>query len=161
MRAGTHTVGPADARLQILTRRAGIAARAGHDLTLEVTNWEAVLVLGDAPSLTLTADPRSLAVRAGSGGVKPLTDRDRREIVRNVERDVLGAEPIAFRSIGAWADGDRLQVEGELTLNRTTRPAAFELRLAGDGSLEGRARIVQSAFGIRPFSGLMGTLRIA
>src|SRR4051794_22397602 len=137
MRAGTFTLGPDDARLQVLTRRSGIAARAGHDLTLEVTRWEAELVLGDAPSLTLTADPRSLVVRAGSGGVKPLTDKDRRDIRRNVERDVLGAQPIAFRSTGAWPDGDRLQVEGELTLNATARPAAFDLRVGDVGALEG------------------------
>jgi polyisoprenoid-binding protein YceI len=66
-----------------------------------------------------------------------------------------------FHSIGAWADGDRLQVEGQLTLAGTTRPSAFELTVREDGTLEGRARVVQTAWGIKPFSGLMGTLRIA
>ena len=161
MRSGTFVLGPASADLLVQTRRSGLAARAGHDLTLEVTRWEATLVLGEAPALELTADPRSLAVRAGSGGVKPLGDGDCREILRHVDRDVLGGDPIAFRSFGAWADGERLQVEGGLTLAGETRPAAFELRVGDDGALAGQARVVQSAWGIKPFSGLFGALRLA
>src|SRR4051812_38095395 len=106
MRSGTFVLGPAEARLQVLTRRAGLAARGrslvgraearrrvlprgggrggggGPALPLGVTRWGATLVLGGAPSLELPADPRSLTVESGTGGVKPLGDRDRRDILR-------------------------------------------------------------------------------
>ena len=34
-------------------------------------------------------------------GVKPLTDKDRREIRKNIDAKVLGSSPIAFRSSAA------------------------------------------------------------
>src|SRR4051794_8215973 len=161
MRTGTFVLGPTTADLRVHTTRAGLASRAGHDLLLHVTRWEATLVLGDAASLELTADPRSLVVRSGSGGVKPLSDGDRRDIVRNIDADVLGGEPIAFRSTGAWTDGDRVQFEGQLTLAGRMRPSAFELTAGEDGTLTAQARVVQSAWGIKPYSGLFGALKVA
>src|SRR6185295_17078344 len=56
------TLGPQDGTLTVQTGRKGAASKAGHDLTLEVTRWQATLELGDSPSLTLNADARSFKV---------------------------------------------------------------------------------------------------
>ncbi|HYV77817.1 MAG TPA: hypothetical protein VE979_06785, partial [Streptosporangiaceae bacterium] len=60
-----------------------MAATAGHDLTIEASRWSGVLTVGEdlAPSaLDVTIDLNALVVREGTGGIKPLSDRDRREI---------------------------------------------------------------------------------
>src|SRR3954447_17288553 len=106
MRDGTWTLGPETATLRVHTQREGLAAKAGHDLVLEVRRWEATLRLGDAPSVELTADAGSLEVVAGSGAAKPLGDRDRRDIRRNIDAKVLGDAPIVFRSTTVVDGGD-------------------------------------------------------
>jgi len=68
LRPGIHQLGPENATLQVKTYREGIASKAGHDLILDVTRWEAtVKVVEDwaQSSIELTADPRSLQVREG------------------------------------------------------------------------------------------------
>src|SRR3954468_9916513 len=115
MRPGTYVLGPDTASLIVHTRRQGLAAKAGHDLVIEVTRWTATLTLGEAPALELSADSRSLEIRQGVGGAKPLTDRDRRDIRRNIDDKVLGGAPIGFVSTSVSNAGDgTLAVEGDL-----------------------------------------------
>jgi len=82
--AGTHRLGPDAGRVVVKTTRAGLAARVGHDLTLELTRWSAdVTVPADdlsAAVVTAELDLGSLVVREGTGGARPLTDSDRRDI---------------------------------------------------------------------------------
>jgi len=137
-------VGPADATLTVKTYREGVAAKVGHDLVIVVTNWSAKI--GDDGAVVLSADPRSLEVREGLRGAKPLSDRDRREILKNIEQKVLGTQPIEFRGT---ADG------GELTMAGATRPVTIERTADG-----GRAMLTQSQWGIKPYRGLMGALKV-
>jgi len=137
-------VGPADATLTVKTYREGVAAKVGHDLVIVVTNWSAKI--GDDGAVVLSADPRSLEVREGLRGAKPLSDRDRREILKNIEQKVLGTQPIEFRGT---ADG------GELTMAGATRPVTIERTADG-----GRATLTQSQWGIKPYRGLMGALKV-
>src|ERR1043166_9451834 len=81
--AGRHQLGPDQGRILLRTFRDGLAAQAGHDLTIEATRWSGGLDLTRAPrpaSLEVRIDMGALVVRDGTGGVKPLSDRDRREI---------------------------------------------------------------------------------
>ena len=50
LQAGTYRLGPDNATLSVRTERAGAAAKAGHDLLMHVTAWEATLVVGDGPA---------------------------------------------------------------------------------------------------------------
>lgn len=162
---GRHRLGPADGSVTVLTSREGMAARAGHDLVIDVTGWEASAEVGEGTAgwaFALDADPRSLRVREGRGGVKPLTDRDRADIHRTIEAKVLEARPIAFRSTAARPahDGTRVEVEGELTLAGRTLPVAATLEVGPDGRVTGSIPVTQSAWGITPFRGLMGALKV-
>ena len=74
---GRHQLGPETGRLTLRTYRSGLAAQAGHDLTIDVTRWSGQV---GRDRLDATIDLTSLAIRAGRGGIKPLTDRDRRDI---------------------------------------------------------------------------------
>jgi polyisoprenoid-binding protein YceI len=163
LKPGTHELGPDNASLVVKTYREGLAAKAGHDLIIEVRQWNATLDVGEdvsQSSLSLHADPRSLYPRDGVRGIKPLTDKDRDEIVKNIDGKVLGGDPIDFRSSAVQAAGGGLSVRGELTMHGQSRPASFELALGGDGQVTGTATLVQSEWGIKPYKGLMGALKV-
>lgn len=163
--AGTHELGPGTASLVVKTYREGLAAKAGHDLIIDVRQWEATLQVGEdlsQSSFQLHADARSLYPREGLRGIKPLTDKDREEIRKNIDEKVLGGEPISFRSSAVEADagGGRLSVRGDLTIHGQTRPASFELSVDADGHVTGTAPLEQSQWGIKPYRGLMGALKV-
>jgi hypothetical protein len=40
------------------------------------------------------------------------------------------------------------------------RPVSFELRLGSDGTVTGGVSLAQSEWGIRPYKGLMGALKV-
>ena len=163
---GTHSFGPDDGTLSVRTGRTGAAAKAGHDLLIAVTSWEATLELAPDPaqsSLTLTADAASLRVLEGTGGMQSLGDDDRASIVKTIDDDVLHGTGIEFRSseVRIAGDGDTIEVRGELTLAGNTSPIDFDLHLDRDGRLNGRAVIRQTEWGIKPYSTLFGALKVA
>ncbi|HEY7455505.1 MAG TPA: YceI family protein [Thermoleophilaceae bacterium] len=149
-----RTFGPANATLTVRTKRTGAASKAGHDLLIEVTSWEATL---DDASLTLTADPRSLRVLEGTGGIQALDDDDKAGIAQTIDEEVLKGDPIEFRS--TRVDGSR--VEGELELAGERRPISFDLAAGEDGGLTGTAVVRQSDWGMKPYTALFGTLKVA
>jgi YceI-like domain len=158
--AGEYRLGPPDGTLSVRTGRTGAAAKAGHDLLIEVTAWEATLAIGEEMSVELAADPTSLRVREGSGGMQSLGDDDMANINETIDGEVLKREPIAFRSTAVSADGGTLAVEGELTLTGTTRPIAFDVSFA-DGRARATAVVTQTDFGMKPYSTLFGALKVA
>jgi YceI-like domain len=151
------TLGPGDGSLTVRTGKAGAAARAGHDLLIEVTSWEATI---DATALELTADSRSLRVLEGTGGLQALGDDDKDGIRQSIDEEVLRGGTIAYRSTSVARDGDALHVEGELDLLGERRPLALDLVHAG-GRLTGGVAFRQSGWGMKPFSTLFGTLKVA
>ena len=157
----SYRVGPEDGSLVVKTYREGVAAKAGHDLVIDVTRWQATIDT-DAGTIELTADPRSLEVREGVRGVKPLTDRDRGEIRRNIDEKVLGGQPIEFRSsaVRMPEGAGRLTVDGELTMAGSARPVTAQLDVSGDGRVAGTIELTQTAWGIKPYRGLMGALKV-
>jgi polyisoprenoid-binding protein YceI len=162
-RAGTHTVGGDHGTLQVRTYREGLAQKVGHDLIIDVEGWEAAAEIredGTLAAVQLTADPRSLRVREGLRGVKPLTDKDRAGIGNTIDETILRGRQIAFRSTAIEHGDGRLTVRGELELAGTTRPATFELSAAADGRLRGTLPVTQSEWGIKPYRGMMGALKV-
>ena len=47
----SYRLGPDVATLAVHTGRSGAAAKAGHDLVMHVTAWEATLALADDPTV--------------------------------------------------------------------------------------------------------------
>src|SRR4029079_2720433 len=159
---GTYTLGPGDGPLTVRTGKAGAAAKAGHNLVIEVTRWEASLEVGDGGgSVALTADARSLAVRSGSGGMGALGDEEKASISQSIDDDVLKGGTIAFRSSAVEQAPGGLRVRGDLHPRGDTRPVALHLDKDDDGRLTGSIRFKQSDWGIKPFSALFGTLKVA
>ena len=161
--AGRYRFGPDNATLAVRTERAGAAAKAGHDLVIHVTAWEATLVIGDDPAGTtmeLTADATSLRVQEGTGGMKALGDDDVASIHQTIDDEVLRRQDIGFRSTSVQADGDTLRAQGDLTIVGNTQPVAFDLVRGDGGELSGTAVVTQTAFGMKPYSALFGALKV-
>jgi polyisoprenoid-binding protein YceI len=150
-------LGPDNATLTVRTGRTGAAAKAGHNLVIEVTRWSATL---EDDAAELTADARSLRVRSGSGGVSPLGDEEKSTIAQTIDDDVLKGSSIAFRSTRVERSGDTVDVAGELELAGQRRPLTFTLK-EHDGGVAGSARIKQTDWGMKPYSALFGTLKVA
>jgi polyisoprenoid-binding protein YceI len=164
MQPGTYSLGPEQATLRIRTGRKGAAAKAGHDLLIEVTAWKATIEAGAeaaATRISLTADARSLRVREGTGGMKSLSDRDRDSIQQTIDDEVLKGTAIEFASTTAREAAGGVGVDGELELFGRRHPVSFTISVSDDGELSAAARLCQSDWGIKPYSGMFGALKVA
>jgi len=163
LRAGRYAL---QGHITLRTSRDGLAAKAGHDLTIELGRWSGELVIGAdlAPaSLTARADLGSLVVLAGTGGIKPLTDRDRKEILATA-RKVLSADrhpeaTFTASSFSPAADGGT--IDGTLTLAGESGPLRLAVREAGPDRYVATATVRQLSFGIKPYSGFLGALKVS
>ena len=154
--------GPDNARLTIRTGRTGGAAKAGHDLLIEVQSWQATLDREAQPALTLTADSRSVRVLEGTGGLKSLSESDKADIKQTIDKEVLKGGSIEFRSSEVQdAPGGGLTVRGELSLNGRQAPVTFNLVTGDDGRVTASATVTQTAHGMKPYSALFGALKVA
>jgi polyisoprenoid-binding protein YceI len=177
--AGRHQFGMDKGRIRLRTFRDGLAAQAGHDLTIEAVRWSADLVVSadlTPASLTVTVDMGALVVKDGSGGLKPLTDRDKREIGVTA-RKVLMADrfPAAvftatqFQPAPDTTDGSAVTsapvtpagtVRGSLQLAGRSAPLELKVQPDGSGRYTATTTIKQTDFGIKPYSGFLGALKV-
>lgn len=120
---------------------------------------------GIPTALDVTIDMHSLTVLSGSGGVKPLSDRDRREIAATA-RKVLGAaaHPQArfsaksFEPSGGAASGGTM--DGTFTLHGVAKPVRLQVSEAAPGHYHAATSIVQTEHGIKPYTGFFGALKV-
>jgi polyisoprenoid-binding protein YceI len=157
-----------DGDLLIRTGVAGPAAAMGHRLTLAMRDWRATTRWeGDEPvAAELTVETGSLQVVRGEGGVTPLTAPEKM-LVRNNALRSLNAKRyprITFASNDVEATGDGYRLTGTLTIHGTSRPQVVDLRTDDQGGnwwLSSETTVRQSEFGIKPYSQLLGALRVA
>lgn len=144
------------ARCSVFVYHEGLLASVGHDLTFAVrelsidVDWEARVVHA-------RFDARSLHVVAPVLGA-----RDQRTIEKHVMQDVLetGTYPfIEFTSSSAVPIEKGYAVEGRLALHGQGRTLSFTVA-TDTARATARVRVQQPDFGIRPFSAMLGTLRI-
>ncbi len=163
MQAGTHRLGPDNATLSVHTGRKGAAAKAGHDLVMHVTAWEATLELADdvaATTMELSADSTSLRVQKGTGGIQALGDEEKASIHQTIDDEVLRRQDIRFRSTDVQGDGNQIRAVGDLTLAGQTHPVEFDLEIGDDGALSATALVTQTDWGMKPYSALFGALKV-
>ncbi len=166
--AGHHRFGSGQGRIALLTSRDGLAAQAGHDLTIEIGTWSAELDVADdlsaASDVTVRFDLNSLIVRDGTGGALPLTDRDRREIAATA-RKVLGADrhPQATFTAPRFEprpDGGGT-LTGTLTLASVSRPVSLDVSKSGRDAYRATGSVLQTDFGIKPYRAFLGALKVS
>ncbi|WP_425307618.1 YceI family protein [Ammonicoccus fulvus] len=162
---GVRELGPTDAELVLYTTCEGPAAALGHDLTIVAERWSATLTIGGTPAecaLEANVDLTSLDVRESFGGAKEVSDSDRAEIEHNMAESLQIAQHPELRFVateirGTWRNGG--EVDGDLTLAGQTQPVTLNV-VERDGVFRLGGEIRQSAFGIKPYSAMMGALRI-
>jgi len=168
MQPGRHTIGPAAGRITLRTHRDGLAAQAGHDLTIEAPRWTGELVLADDQSpvsLAVKVDIGALVVRDGSGGIRPLSDRDKREIAITA-RKVMSADrhpELTFAATDFEASADRTggTITGTLSLAGQSRPQQLQVSQTAPERYRATTTVRQTDFGIKPYSGFLGALKVS
>ncbi|MFT3774150.1 MAG: YceI family protein [Minicystis sp.] len=149
----------------VLTFKEGLLSAVAHDLQIRVARFEididdashAVRARFEAGSLEVVGAVHDGAVREGT-----LSDADRRKIEDNIANDVLHVRQhpeIRFSSNDVAPEGDGFRIRGELSLHGRTKEIAFSARREGD-RLVAEVRIHQPDFGIKPYSAMLGTLKI-
>lgn len=163
---GTFEIGPSVGSIRLRTYRQGVMAKAGHDLLIEARSWHGTLQVPEegAGSATVEAeiDLRELEVLEGTGGVKPLSSSDKGKI-RETMHKVLGTRdhPTAtFTSTKVSVDGDHATLEGDLVLAGRSHPLSLQLVAKDGGAVSGTAELVQSAWGVKPYVGFFGALKL-
>jgi polyisoprenoid-binding protein YceI len=159
------TFGPEVANCEVLTFRQGLLSPVAHDLLLRVTAFEisvdpatrAVAARFDAASVRVVT-----AMRDGRPLPSALSDVDARDIEATIADTVLRARrfpEIRFVSTAVSPGEHEYQVRGALTLAGATREVAPAVRRVA-GRLSAEVRLHQPDFGIRPYSAMLGTLRV-
>jgi polyisoprenoid-binding protein YceI len=164
----TVSLDPQCGTLTLHTGVEGKAAKMGHNLTIELRDWSAEATFdGDVPAtVRLRAGLASLQVVKGEGGVKPVSDKDKASIRDNALSTLkASAHPdVTFSSTSVRPTAGGYAVDGELSIAGTTGAATVELSVvdAGDHwTVTGGAPVVQSEYGVKPYSAMMGGLRVA
>jgi polyisoprenoid-binding protein YceI len=164
--AGRYPLGPECGRIVIRTFRDGLAAQAGHDLIIDVTRWSGEFIVNDdqtPAAIQARVDMTSWVVREGTGGLKPLTDSDRREIAATARRLLSAdryreAEFVATRFQFAGEDGGTM--DGTFTLRGVARPLRLQASRVNAGRYRVTGTVVQSDHGIKPYSAFLGALKV-
>ena len=163
----TYSVGPNNASLTVHTTKAGPGAKLGHNLTFEAKKWSGSITIDEADRaasiIEVTVAATSLVVIDSFGGMKSLSEADRREIGRNINDKVLRTKTypdITFRSTSIGQLAETFTVSGDLTITGTTRPVSLAVTLGGGGHVTMRTTVAQTAFGIKPYSAMLGTLKV-
>ncbi len=170
LKSGTYSIGPDVGILTLSTFRAGMGAKVGHDLVLEATRWSGTAELDpDNPAsshVQVTVDPSSLELKSATGGVKPISAKDREDISKNINDKILQTKKypeITFESTEVVGSPPQLSAQGNLTVVGQTRPASLDLAVeegAGGTRIVATTTITQSDFGIKPFSAMLGALKV-
>lgn len=165
------TLGASDGDLLLRTGVSGRAARMGHRLTIAMTRWRATVHWDGAEPVTadLVAETDSLQVLSGEGGVKGLSDAEKALARSNALRSLdSGRFPEvrfsadAHEKIAKTGDGYRLN--GVLEIRGRSREHVIDLRtedLGDSWRMSAESTVRQTDYGVKPFSLLMGSVRVA
>lgn len=153
-----------DVAFDLFTHRDGVLATVGHDLRLRAMRSTLTVDLA-AGTLDARIDAASISVVCAREGDRDapglLSEPDRRKIDRALHDEVLRVQRHpAVRVRARFArDGDRVTLDGTLTITAVERPLRAVARR--DGACWCVEHTVdQCDFGITPFSALLGALKV-
>lgn len=161
------SLGPTDGDLIIRTSVEGRAARFGHALTLTFGEWSATIHFESdrAARVEVSVDVSSLEVTEGRGGATPLTDIDRALIRRTALKSLGTSSDPTSTFVSTAVDGNEsdYQLKGELTIAGKHQTVEIEVGVTenpNSWSIVGKLDLLQSDFGIKPYSAILGSLKV-
>jgi polyisoprenoid-binding protein YceI len=140
----------------------------GHRLTIAMKRWQATVTWSDSEpaAAQLNVDVDSLEVLHGEGGLTPLSGPEKILVRSNALRQLgAGRFPrIRFDADTIDKSQDGYRLAGTLEIRGKTRAQVIALRTDDLGDvwrLSSEAVVRQSEFGVKPYSLLMGSLKVA
>ncbi len=116
-------------------------------------------------SLSVKIDLGALVVRTGTGGIKPLSDRDKREISvtarKTLAADRYPEATFSTTNFDPAADGTGGIIDGMLTLAGKSRPERLTVLQPSPGHYTATTTVRQTDFGLKPYSAFLGSLKVA
>lgn len=157
-------LGPDTGELLLRTGVTGSASRMGHRLTIAMRSWHATVEWdGEVPSsVEVTVDLDSLDVLRGEGGMTPLSGAEKVLIRSNALKTLRAKKSphAVFRSTTIERSGSVVRIPGVLELAGHSGEQNVEVEVS-DNSALGTAQVRHSDFGIKPYSMLMGAMKVA
>src|SRR4051812_15247614 len=154
-----------NAQCLVYSYKDGLLSKIAHDLKHRVTRFK-LAVDEQTRSIEAEIDASSLCVdcvmQDGVESGADLSDDDKSRIEQQIVEDVLHAKrhpTIRFRSTLVRPSPEGLFIQGELDLRDCTRPVSAIARRV-NGHYDAELTINQPEFGIKPFSAMLGTLKI-
>jgi polyisoprenoid-binding protein YceI len=150
---------PSSAEVLVFTFKEGLLSAVAHDLKLRVKKF-GIEVEGD--TVTAEFDPSSLtvvnAMKDGQDASGALPGFSVGEIEKNIAQDVL--EPKRHSAIRFQSTSiTDTEVKGRLSLHGHTREVVGRRKDAA-GQKIAEFRLDQRDFGIKPFTAMLGTLKV-
>lgn len=168
MSATTWTLSDTDGDLRLHTGVTGRVSGAGHRLTIGMLAWRALVTWeDDAPdAVDATIDVASLQVLGGEGGLTPLSDPERKLARSNALKSLAEKKhpTISYRAATVEAVTGGFRLDGTLTINGTAHPQVVDVVASeADGvwQLSFDVTLRQTDYGIKPFTLMMGTVKVA
>lgn len=159
-------------RIVVHVFKKGVFSALAHDHHFEVTQWRAAADVPDGKPASASVEV-ALSADSLHDRQERLSEKDRRKVdAQAAGPDVLDAQHhprIEFRSErfdsdkAAGSEHVRGTLHGTLTIRGQSVPAAVAVdadRGGGAWRVRGKARVKQTAFGIKPFSGFAGTVGV-
>jgi len=167
MTANEWSLDASDGELLVNTGVTGRAAKMGHRLTLAMTEWQAMVRWsgGKPVEAELTVEVGSLQVRKGEGGVKGLSAPEKTLARSNALKslDAKRFPQIRYQANGIAKSDDGYRLTGTLEIHGVSNEYAANLCVDDLGEkwrLSCEADVVQSDFDIKPYSMLMGSMKV-
>jgi polyisoprenoid-binding protein YceI len=156
-----------DGELLVHTGVTGRAAKMGHRLTIAMDSWLAIVrwSAGKPAEAELTVEVDSIHVLRGEGGMKALSGPEKTLAWSNALK-TLDAErfpEIRFKADDIEKVEDGYRLTGELEIHGVAVGRGIDLRVDDLGQawqLSCQADLRQSEFGIKPYSMLMGSMKV-
>lgn len=149
--------------VHVFTYKDGVLARFAHDLRLTLARFSITLA---GREVRATFDPSSLKVDGVVKGARVdagvLSEKDRRDVMENLERHVLrwrSHPEITYAGRLTTGPGATFTLKGTLTLVGRSGPLEVKLR-RHERRVVGEASLLQTRWGIQPFSAMMGAIKI-
>lgn len=158
------TFSASEIECHVLTFKEGVLSAVAHDLKIRVGKGS--VTIGEGNAIEATFDPTSLSVvcarKDGQDAPGTLSAGDKKKIESNILKDVLHSKEhpqIRFVSSTVTRDGDRATVTGDLTLHGQTKSITATATKKGE-RWETEISIHQPDFGIKPYSAMLGALKV-